>query len=507
MLRNKLLIAIPLSLILCAGCSGNKDLFAPVEAPEIDDVIDVDSVWSDSIGGSGKFFSTLTPAVSGKMIYAAGRNGDVYGIRSENGSKVWNTDLSDEEENDDKRSARLSGGVSVSGSKLAVGSENGYIYVLNTADGKIAWKNYIGSEITSIPTFSDSGQSLFVLDSLGRISAFDTMTGERRWMSGSSSGALRLRKQSSPVSLGDSYLLVGQSDGKVSVIDQLNGNILTEFTVGRKQGSNDLERVSDVAATPLVLGSDMYTTAYNNGFVEFSLKDKVMKSQLAYQSSRNIAYDTNFFVITGDNGHVYCISRGDYVEQWENSRLSYRNVSAPAIYGNYVVVGDMEGYVYFMRLSDGGIEAMLDTDGTAINVAPIVDGSNLLVYTTGGDLECFRYDPIGAASSKAALAKAEFETAGVGVSFSATDSGSYAMGMTSEQLQQRRAEANRIVSMIEAHERQVAAQKREYERRKAEYERQKAEYEKRVKEAEAERRQQVSGFGLMPGVKSDSSAE
>lgn len=504
MIGKKLVLCVPFIMLSLGGCSGNKDLFAPVESPEIANKISVSEVWSASLGGSDKYFSSLAPAVTGANIYAASRNGDVCAINAQTGSKQWNTDLGSEEENDDRRSARLSGGVTAFASKVAVGSENGYIYVLDSATGKLLWKQYLENEIVTSPAFSLNGSRLFVLDSMGRLFCFDVYNGSRIWVSGDSSNKLRLRVQSKPVIVGDSYIFVGQASGKVQIISQENGAVVSEITVGSKSGSNELERVADVASTPLVLGESMYTTAYNSGFMNISLSSGTLLTKLGYRSSKDLAFDSNVFVITEDNGHISCISRADNHEIWTNSQLTYRNVTAPTIYGNYVVVGDLEGYVYFLNLADGRIVAKLDTDETPIYTAPKVVGSDVLIQTSGGDLECLRYDPSGQARSKLMAQTQELAAAGAGLDFG-NPGGIYGVhGLTAEQLQQRRAEANRIVSQIEAHERAQAAQEREYRRQKAEYERRKAEYEAAVKKAEAERRAEVSGFGIVPGVKSDS---
>lgn len=54
-------------LLALAGCSGDKDLEKPVEAPEIANSIDVQEIWSHSLGSSdsAEFYSRLAPAVSG----------------------------------------------------------------------------------------------------------------------------------------------------------------------------------------------------------------------------------------------------------------------------------------------------------------------------------------------------------------------------------------------------------------------------------------------------------
>lgn len=502
--RTLALALIPAALLLSA-CSGNKDLAQPVEAPEVDNRFDVQEVWSDSTGGTQGVFSKLGPAVLGNTVYAASRAGDVWAIDLSSGDKKWVTDLGDEDENDDESSARISGAVSAMGTHVAAGTENGWIYVLNAASGKLEWKNYLGAEINCAPTFSDDATRLFVLDSRGLLTAFDTATGEKLWQSGDSTNSLRLRTQARPVAAGSDFVLMGTAGGRVLVLDQRTGVAANGIIVGNPSGSSDLERMSDVSSTPLILNGNLYSTAYNSGFTWYSFKDHLVWNRLSYHSSNDISFDSDYFVLTGDNGHVYCISRNDGSELWENSQLTFRNVSAPAIYGNYVVVGDLEGYVYFISLSTGRIEWMDDTDDTPIYTAPQVTPQGVLVQTSGGRLVLLRHNQ-GVASAKLALQQSEMATGAAGVSLAAYDDYNVG-GITEEQLMQRRAQAQRMVNEMEARQRRAEAQLAQYRAQKAEYERQRAEYEKAQKEAEEQRRQAISGYGLMDGVNSDSGDE
>lgn len=503
MSKKALVLSVLCGAALLSACSSDKDLAKPVEAPEVSNSIQADEAWTASLGGSEGFFSRLAPAVSGQTAYAAGRGGDVYSISLATGSKNWDLDLGDEEENDAKRSARLSG-VAVQGSLLAVGSENGWVYLVNAADGKLRWKKFNGTEVMAAPAFSPDGSKLFVADSRGLVTCYDTANGTPMWQSGDSSGSLRLRSQSSPVPVGQDALLLGTSSGKVLVLSQRDGSLLDSVSVTQPSGANDLERVSDVAGTPLLLGSDLYTSAYNAGFVWYSFKDNAVVNRLGYHSSRDIGFDANVFVITGDNGHVYCISRQDGHEIWQNGQLTNRNVTAPAVYGNYAVVADMEGYVYFLSLSSGKIDFMTDTDDTPVYATPVVTDSGVLVQTSGGELALFRYGQ-GAASAKLAAARSELATAGAGVNFGRSMSGISMGGVTQEQLMARRRQAQLLVNQMEAQERANQARVAEYKRQKAEYERQKAAYLKAQAEAKKKQREAVAGFGLMPGVKSEGS--
>ncbi len=492
-----------LALICVSGCSGNKDLYEPVMSPTVKNRIAVKSVWTDQTGGSYGYYSQIRPAIDGKVIYSASREGEVQALNIETGRSLWYIDLDDEDENDDRRSARISGAVAARGPRVAVGTENGYIYVINASDGNIAWKKYISNEIVAAPEFSKVGDKLFVLDSVGRLVCFNAVDGEELWTSGDVTNKLHLRSQSRPVVIGNRYVLVGQSSGKVQVISQDNGALLTEIAVGKRAGASTLEQIADVSSDPLILGDNLYTSAFNAGFLAYDLANNTEIARLGYRSSKPIAFDSKVLVLTEDNGQVVCLDRRDFHEIWSNNQLSYRNVTGPCIYGNYAVVADMEGYVYFMNLDSGFIDSKVVADFFAIQTPPQVYESDLIVFSTGGILRSLRYDPDGTARAKYEAAQQELETAGVGVNLQQTvRDDMYNVGVTMEQLQARRRHAQRIVNQIEAQERAALAREREYQRQKAAYEREKAAYEKRVKEYEQKRRKEMSGFGIIPGVKS-----
>ena len=61
-------------------------------------------------------------------------------------------------------------------------------------------------------------------------------------------------------------------------------------------------------------------------------------------------------------------------------------VTGPMPLGDYVAVGDYQGYVHFLSRSDGAFAARIATDGSAILQAPVRAGDGVLVQTRNGTL-------------------------------------------------------------------------------------------------------------------------
>jgi outer membrane protein assembly factor BamB len=70
--------------------------------------------------------------------------------------------------------------------------------------------------------------------------------------------------------------------------------------------------------------------------------------------------------------------------------LRYRWVSAPAVQGNYIVLGDIEGYVHWLQTSDGALAGRERLSKKAIRAQPVVVGDLAYVIDVQGHLVAYR---------------------------------------------------------------------------------------------------------------------
>jgi len=95
-------------------------------------------------------------------------------------------------------------------------------------------------------------------------------------------------------------------------------------------------------------------------------------------------------VVSDADGIVWGLDKASGAALWQQDALLRRNVSAPAIQGDYAVVGDYEGYLHWLKLADGAFAARVDAAGDAIRAAPVVADGILVVQSTGGELSAWR---------------------------------------------------------------------------------------------------------------------
>ena len=68
----------------------------------------------------------------------------------------------------------------------------------------------------------------------------------------------------------------------------------------------------------------------------------------------------------------------------------HRRLTAPALLGNYLAVGDLEGYVHLISRRDGRLLGFERVAKDRIGHQPVVDGGAAYVYANDGTLAALR---------------------------------------------------------------------------------------------------------------------
>ena len=92
--------------------------------------------------------------------------------------------------------------------------------------------------------------------------------------------------------------------------------------------------------------------------------------------------------VTDPLGKVWGLDKNSGASLWQQDALARRAVSAPAVQGDYAVVGDFDGVVHWLRLADGAFAARARMGG-AIKGQPAVADDIVVVQTVDGRLAAF----------------------------------------------------------------------------------------------------------------------
>jgi outer membrane protein assembly factor BamB len=177
---------------------------------------------------------------------------------------------------------------------------------------------------------------------------------------------------------------VGQPGGKLLALTLNTGVPRFEVSVGEPKGATELERVADVAGTPVVYEKDICAVSYQGRAGCFDLATGVARWAKDASSDVGVGVDQRFVFVADEKGAMSAFSREGGQSAWKSDKLAFRRLSTPASFGRAVAVGDYQGYIHFLSREDGAILGRVSTDGSAIVSAPVVAGSNLIFQTQSG---------------------------------------------------------------------------------------------------------------------------
>lgn len=364
------------ALALLAGCSSLNPFAssAPKPAPLVDikPTAELNVLWKASIGESGSY--VFHPAVVGDAVYAGSADGDV--ARFEGGRAVWRADAE----------ADLAAGVGSDGRLAVVVSTAGDVIAYDAGSGTERWRSPLGAEVLAPPAVN--AELVILRTSDHRLVALNAGDGSRRWVYQRANPPLALRSYAGVV-LEGGIALAGFPGGKMVAVNLANGGALWELNVASPRGSTELERVADVAGTPVVSRREVCAVTYQGRAACFDGSNGNSLWARDFSSSVGMDRDTRFAVITDDSDAIHALDVYSGASVWKQDALPRRIVSRPLIVGDHVAVGDGQGYVHLLRREDGAFAARDRADSSPITADLRPYGTGFVVQTRGGDIVAY----------------------------------------------------------------------------------------------------------------------
>ncbi|MCF6753847.1 outer membrane protein assembly factor BamB [Pseudomonas stutzeri] len=361
--------------VLAAGCSSNDTKEPePAELTKFEAEVELQKQWSRSIGeGQGETYSLLVPAVYGEQIYAADVEGLVVSVDRLTGKVNWKTDLE----------VPVSGAVGAGYGLVLVGTLRGEVIALDVASGEERWRSRVSSEVLAAPAVN--GDIVLVQTQDDRLIALEIDTGAQRWSYEGSPAVLTLRGTGAPV-LTNQLAIAGLSNGKVIALDTRRGLPVWEQRVAIPQGRSELERVVDIDGGLLLSGGTLYVATYQGRAAALDVESGRIQWQRDASTYSGVALGYGSVYLSLASGTVEGVDERSTTALWSNDALARRQLSAPAVFSSYVVVGDREGYLHLLSQVDGRFVARERIDSSGLRARPVVEGDWLYVFSNDGKL-------------------------------------------------------------------------------------------------------------------------
>lgn len=380
---KRLFIAFLLAGFFLQGCSwikswGDDEVGAPAPLVEFKTSLKVRKIWSTSIGdGMGKQGLSMGPRFSSGVLFAADHEGRLVAVDAESGRIRWEL----------KTEQPFSGGPGLDENQIYMGTINGRVIAYDRNDGTELWNAQVSSEVLIPPEAADGIVIVRCID--GRVFGLDVINGRRIWIYDHSVPLLTLRGNADLLVRGG-IAFVGYDDGSVVSLKVDDGSLVWNQTIVAPEGRTELERLADIGTQMVIVASDLIVSSYKNRVVSLAADSGRLLWFKEISSATGIQVDRTNLAVSESNGNLWMLDRRNGSTQWKLDQMSNRGLTRPAFYGNYVVVGDKEGYLHWLDTQIGSFVARQKAGKNGFAAAPLSVGTTLYVLTHGGDLIAYR---------------------------------------------------------------------------------------------------------------------
>ena len=386
---NLFLIITVACCVQLAGCSvlskpkewfdKEEDPREPTKLTNVEtEKVKVQQVWRNSVGDLEESYNKIRPYITEDRVYLSDAEGRVEAWQREDGKRLWSVDLKE----------AISGGVNGGEGIVAIGTENGEVVALNANDGMLRWRAKVPSEVMSLSEAKYG--SIVTRTNDSKVHAIDLNSGEITWSAGRGTPPLTLRGASQPKVIGE-LVLVGFDDGKLMAINMRDGETVWEVPVSTPKGRSELERMSDVDGEFAYLDGIVFAASFNGRVVaiDFDTGKTLWTKDLS--SYAGLSVDRERVYVSDADDSIWGLDISTGATLWRQDKLLYRELTAPQVMGDYIVVGDYKGYLHWLSKEEGKIVGRDNIAGDKIGVSPIVIDGRAYVLANNGSLSVLQY--------------------------------------------------------------------------------------------------------------------
>jgi outer membrane protein assembly factor BamB len=381
--KARLVTALALVLLL-QDCSwirswGEDDLKPgdPLPLTEFSPTLETRKLWSTRIGdGIGRQRTQLRPVITDGVVYAADYKGLLVAVDADSGRKRWEI----------KTDLPFSGGPGVHGGSVYLGTQDGEVRAFDAESGAALWTAPVSSEVLAAPI---AGDGIVVVRSIdGRIFGLDENTGQRTWIYDHAVPLLTLRGNSRPL-IRAGVVYIGYDGGEVVALKLSDGTLIWEQSVVSTEGRSELERLADIDGQLVYVASDLLVSSYKNRLASLAADSGRLLWFKDIASATGVSIDRVNLAISDRDDNVWLLDRRNGSTMWKLDSLTNRALTRPEFMGNFVVVGDYDGYLHWIDASNGQFAARDKAGGDGFVSAPLVAGNRLYVLTRDGNLSAY----------------------------------------------------------------------------------------------------------------------
>ncbi len=334
-------------------------------------------LWVNSkSAGVGKNDAKLQLALSASHIMVADHQGRVIALQPETGRMAWEISTK----------KAITAGPEVKEGKIFLGTHEGEVLAYQEKAGEFLWQANFSGAILAAPVAANGIAFVHGLDD--SVVALSTVDGRQLWRYSVSTPPLMLRQSSRPV-LAKQHVIVGFANGKLVGLHPVDGAPDWQQEISIAKGRSDIQRMNDISADPVVKDGVVYAVSYQGRIAAMQADTGILIWERELSSYSGIAVSTNAVYVSDVGGTVWALNRKTGAVLWKETALSGRQLSAPAIAQDYIIVGDDDGYLHWISIKEGSLVARVLVDSKGIIATPVVKDDIVYVLGKGGKVAAY----------------------------------------------------------------------------------------------------------------------
>jgi outer membrane protein assembly factor BamB len=376
------LLLLALAAFMLSACA-NDSLDQPAELVPFESQYYLDVKWLTSSGaGVEEQYVFLYPLILKENAITVSRDGVLDIIDLQTGKIVNDVDFD----------TTISAGVGGNEDIWLLANRDADVIAIDAHTRKEIWRTHVPSEVVVRPVVYQNTVIVRTVD--GRILSLDIAAGNIRWQYQRVIPDLTLRGTSEPVISRD-RIFAGLADGRLIAISPENGEIIWDIALAVPTGRSEVQRLVDIDGDVQLYGRILYAASYQGRIAAIDVERGQFLWARDFSTHTGVVLDDKVLYSSDDNGNIWALDRLNGATIWKQDKLSNRKLTRPTIIGDYIAVGDFEGYVHILSRYDGHFVARYQlgkfddigwdlSDG--IIVPPILLGTDRLVVVTRGGI-------------------------------------------------------------------------------------------------------------------------
>lgn len=371
------------TVLFISACADDDNVDQPTELVPFYSKYYLDVTWLKSTGeGAEDQYLFLHPLILQKIAVTTSRDGMLNIIGLKTGDFEQEIDLN----------ATISAGIGGNENVWLLATRDAYVIAIDAKTRSERWRTRVPSEVLSRPVVYEDTVVVRTID--GKILSLNINSGKIRWQYQRAIPDLTLRGTSEPVIARDK-IFVGLADGRLIAISPDNGEVVWDVALAIPAGRSEIQRLVDIDGDAQIYGRVLYAASFQGRIAAIDVDRGQFLWARDFSTHTGLLVDEKVVYSSDEHGNVWALDRLNGATIWKQEKLAYRKLTRPTIIGDYLAVGDFEGYVHLLSRYDGHFVARFQLGqydnlgwelATGIIVPPIVFAKDRLVVVTRGGI-------------------------------------------------------------------------------------------------------------------------